>query len=77
MITNNFARRHNGPKPEEVREMLKAIGTESLDSLVNETIPAGIRLKKDLDLPKGISEYEFTQNITELARKNKVYKSFI
>jgi len=77
MITNNFARRHNGPKPKEVKEMLKAIGTESLDSLVNETIPAGIRLKKDLDLPKGISEYEFMQHITELARKNKVFKSFI
>jgi glycine dehydrogenase len=57
--------------------MLEVIGTKSLDSLIDETIPAGIRLKKDLDLPKGISEYEYMQHITELARQNKVYKSFI
>ena len=77
MITNNFVKRHNGPKPHEVKEMLKIIGTESLDTLIDETIPAGIRLKEDLDLPDGISEYEYMQHITELARKNKVYKSFI
>jgi len=77
MITNNFERRHNGPKTAEVTEMLKAIGTDSLDTLIDETIPAGIRLKEELDLPKGISEYEFMQHITELARENKVYKSFI
>ena len=77
MITNNFERRHNGPRANEVKEMLKAIGTESLDSLIDETIPAGIRLKEELDLPKGISEYEFMQHITELARENKIFKSFI
>ena len=77
MITNNFERRHNGPRPAQVKEMLKAIGTESLDTLIDETIPSGIRLKKELDLPKGISEYEFMQHITELARENKIYKSFI
>jgi glycine dehydrogenase len=77
MITNNFERRHNGPRPAQVKEMLKAIGTDSLDTLIDETIPSGIRLKKDLDLPKGISEYEFMQHITELARENKIYKSFI
>jgi len=77
MITNNFERRHNGPKPAEVKEMLQAIGTDSLDSLIDETIPTGIRLKEDLDLPNGISEYEFMQHITELARENKIFKSFI
>ena len=77
MITNNFERRHNGPRSTQVKEMLNVIGTESLDSLIDETIPAGIRLKKELDLPKGISEYEFMQHITELAGENKIYKSFI
>ena len=77
MITNNFERRHNGPRPAQVKEMLKAIGTDSLDTLIDETIPSGIRLKKELDLPKGISEYEFMQHITDLARENKIYKSFI
>ena len=77
MITNNFERRHNGPRNAEIKEMLETIGTESLDSLIDETIPAGIRLKKELNLPKGISEYEFMQHITELARENKVFKSFI
>lgn len=77
MITNNFERRHNGPRPTEVKEMLKAIGTDSLDTLIDETIPPGIRLKEELDLPKGISEYEYMQHITELARENKIFKSFI
>ena len=77
MITNNFLKRHNGPKPEEVEEMLKVIGTESLDSLIDETIPSAIRLKEDLRLPDGISEYEYMQHIKELAGENKIFKSFI
>ena len=77
MITNNFLKRHNGPKPSEVEEMLKVIGTESLDSLIDETIPAAIRLKEDLNLPDGISEYEYMQHIKEIAGENKIFKSFI
>ncbi len=77
MIQNNFTQRHNGIRPEQVEEMLSVIGTESLDSLIDETIPASIRLTEDIKLEKGISEYEFSQKIKAIANKNKVYKSYI
>lgn len=77
MITNNFARRHNGPQAQETTEMLKVLGTKSLDTLIDETIPVSIRLKKDLNLPNGISETEYLKHITEVASLNKVFKSYI
>ena len=77
MITNNFARRHNGPQTLDTEEMLKVVGTKSLDSLIDETIPASIRLKKDLNLPDGISEHEYLNHITKIASMNKVFKSYI
>ncbi len=77
MIQNNFSKRHNGPREHEVEIMLETIGVKSLDQLIDETIPSIIRLKKDLDLPEGISEYEYYNEIKEIAGKNKVFKSFI
>ncbi len=77
MIKNKFTHRHNGIRPEQLDTMLKAIGTESLDSLIAETIPANIRLKEDIALEEGISEYEFMNKIKALANKNKIYKSYI
>ena len=75
--TDHFTTRHIGVNNEELSEMLEAIGTSSLDKLIDETVPASIRLKKPLNLPKGKSEYEFVKEFKELAQKNKVYKSFI
>lgn len=72
-----FARRHNGPDAEAIKEMLAAIKADSLDKLMDETIPENIRLKKDLDLPEAISEADFLAEFKNLAQKNKIYKSFI
>jgi len=77
MITNNFVERHLGPQPEEVDLMLKKIGVSSLGQLIDETIPAAIRLKKPLDLPVGLNEYEYLQHIKALGAKNKIFKSYI
>ena len=77
MITNNFVERHLGPQPEEVDAMLKKIGVSSLDQLIDETIPAAIRLKKPLDLPDGLNEYEYLQHIKSLGAKNKIFRSYI
>ncbi len=77
MQTDSFAVRHLGPRDSDVKKMLKTIGVNSLDRLINETIPTDIRLKDDLDLPKAMSEIEFAMHIKKLANKNKVYKSFI
>jgi glycine dehydrogenase len=77
MITNNFIDRHNGPRKGETELMLKAIGVETLDQLIDETIPASIRLPKPLNIPAGMNEFEYLNHIKALASKNKVFKSYI
>ncbi len=77
MITNNFISRHNGPRKSDIESMLKAIGTNSLPALIDETIPLAIRLDNDLDLPAGMNEYEFIQHLKELAGKNDIFRTYI
>ena len=55
--------RHIGPNPTELNIILKTIGVESVEELLNQTIPDNIRLKKDLNIPEGISEMEFLKEI--------------
>jgi glycine dehydrogenase len=52
--------------------MLKRLGYESLDQLTDAAVPDSIKLKKDLAIGKGISEYEVLLKIKEIAEKNKV-----
>ena len=59
MNKTTFIDRHIGPRGENVSKMKEVIGVDSLEQLIAETIPAQIRLKKDLDVPEGISEHEF------------------
>ncbi|WP_242922203.1 aminomethyl-transferring glycine dehydrogenase [Pontibacter liquoris] len=72
-----FKERHNGPDKEQMQDMLKTIGVNSLDQLIEETVPAAIRLKKPLNLPKALSERDFLKKFAQIAKKNKVYKSYI
>lgn len=73
----SFEHRHNGPTRNEQDEMLKAIGAESVADLIDKTIPKNIRLKKPLDLPPALNEYQYLKQIREVARKNEIRKSFI
>jgi len=77
MRTDSFALRHLGPRENEVNEMLSAIGVDSLQQLIYNTIPTHIQLKKPLDLPEPMSEFEFSSHIQELANKNKQFQSYI
>jgi glycine dehydrogenase len=77
MITNNFIKRHNGPRQAETASMLEAIGVKSLDQLIDETVPKGIRLIKPLNLPDGINEYEFLNHLKTLGSRNKIFRSYI
>ena len=77
MNTNSFLLRHIGPREEDVNSMLSTIGVDSVDELIDQTIPAAIRLEEDLDLADGLSEQEFLGHIKELAQKNKQYKTYI
>jgi len=75
--TEKFESRHIGPDAQQVEEMLKVIKAGSVDELIDQTIPANIRLKKALSLPGAKSEYQFLQDFKKVASRNKVYKSFI
>lgn len=77
MITNNFINRHVGPDKEQTDKMLKVLGISSLEEMMRLTMPDKIRLKEDLDLPKGMNEYEYANHIKSLAAKNKIFKTYI
>ena len=77
MFKEKFAHRHIGPNPTELNIMLKTIGVESVEELLNQTIPDNIRLKKDLNIPEGISEMEFLKEIKKLSSLNKNFKTYI
>jgi len=69
MITNNFAERHIGPTPLDVEKMLQYIGVSSLDELIAQTIPSGIRLKGPLHIEQGMNEYEVFHHLKTLGQK--------
>ena len=76
-LTDDFKRRHNAPDHHQVAEMLKTIGVNSLDQLIEETIPENIRKKTEMNLPEAVSERKLLQELRTIASKNKVFKSFI
>ncbi|MCF6171778.1 MAG: aminomethyl-transferring glycine dehydrogenase [Bacteroidales bacterium] len=77
MIANNFISRHNGPRQADVQHMLKTMGIDSVEQLIDQTVPKGIRLREPLKLEEGISEYEYGKLIRKIASKNKLFKTFI
>ena len=77
MAQDRFVDRHVGISPDDLRPMLETIGVKSVEELISQVIPASIRLRKPLDLPKGMTEYEFAAHIRALADKNRQLRSFI
>lgn len=77
MKNDLLAYRHIGISEKDEEKMLQKIGVKSLDELIDKTIPANIRLKEPLALPKTMTEYEFGQHIAGLAAKNKLYTTYI
>ena len=66
MAKEQFLGRHVGPRPEDVEEMLKVIGVKSVDELIEQTVPASIRLQELLDLPAPLTEDEFGYGLSLL-----------
>jgi glycine dehydrogenase len=77
MSSDKFVNRHNGPRPGELPVMLKTIGVDTLDHLINKTVPANIRLEKPLRLPEAMSEFDYLNHLRSLGSKNKMFRSFI
>jgi glycine dehydrogenase len=72
-----FEQRHIGLNEADVAEMLKTINAKSIDSLIDETIPSVIRLKNNLNISVPQTENEYLDNLVGIAKKNKVFKSYI
>ncbi|MEZ6190749.1 MAG: hypothetical protein R3C45_05595 [Phycisphaerales bacterium] len=74
---DRFAHRHVGPTGADIKAMLELIGCASLDELIDQTVPADIRLKRPLNLDKPQSEYDTLARLRELADQNTVARSMI
>src|SRR3984893_8404892 len=74
---NDFAARHIGPSPADVKKMLNVIGAASLDELIVQTIPSSIRQTTPLNLGPALSETQVLKTVRAVAAKNKVLTSLI
>ncbi len=74
---DEFVYRHNSSMANDTASMLQAVGVETLDQLIDETIPAHIRLKQPMNLPEALSENELLAMLSEVAAKNKIYKNYL
>ncbi len=75
--SEKFEHRHNAPDASQIASMLNVVKASSVDELIDQTVPANIRLKKPLQLPAAQSEFEFLKEFKKLMSKNKIYKSYI
>jgi glycine dehydrogenase len=75
--SDRFVSRHIGPDSQETQHMLSVIGADSIDQLIDQTVPAAIRLKTPLSGVQAQTETEFLTNLRTVAAKNKVLKSYI
>jgi glycine dehydrogenase len=74
---DSFARRHIGPNEDEIRAMLREVGFENLEALIDAAVPRNIRLNRQLNLPEAKSEIDALAELRAISKKNKVTRSFI
>ncbi len=77
MKKEKFTGRHIGPNSSEVKQMIERIGVSNTDELIDQTIPSAIRLSEALKLDKGISEFEYLKKIRKIAKKNRLFRTYI
>ena len=76
----SFADRHIGPRPEDIESMLSTLGYTSMADLIEDVVPADIRLSVPFSLNgdvTGLSESEVLTALKKLASQNQVFRSFI
>jgi glycine dehydrogenase len=74
---HEFIGRHIGPNDSETSEMLRSIGCNSMDELIQKTVPASIRLQSELNIDAPMSEFEYLRHITLLGQQNTLLKDCI
>lgn len=72
-----FEGRHIGPDAQQIQYMLDTVGADSLDALIDQTIPKNIRLSRPLNLPRTKSEPEFLREFKKLIRQNDLFNNYI
>src|SRR5215468_8229139 len=72
-----FVPRHIGPTPSDVAAMLELLGYDSLDALIDATVPAGIRLGRPLAIHQSMSEHDALENLRNIAKRNQVTRSYL
>ena len=72
-----FEHRHIAPNEQDTAKMLQTIGVDTVDELIDQTVPPQIRLKAPLNLPAAKSEFDYLNDLKVTASKNKVFKSYI
>ncbi|MCZ2131538.1 MAG: aminomethyl-transferring glycine dehydrogenase [Bacteroidia bacterium] len=74
---HSFADRHIGPNQNEIEQMLKTLGLNSVEELIDKTVPQNIRLQKELNLTDAITENELLEKLKKIGAKNKIFKNYI
>lgn len=74
---NEFVSRHNGPNKADQQKMLQTVNAESLEQLIDQTVPAAIRLEKPLTLDAPMSESDMLVKLKQIANLNQIKRTFI
>src|SRR5689334_5394622 len=77
MDSGSFIPRHIGPSADEQREMLQTLGFDSLDAMIDATVPESIRLRRPLAIHGGLSEYEALGSLRRISKQNEVFRSYL
>jgi glycine dehydrogenase len=76
-VPAGFLPRHLGPREDDLREMSRSLGYDSLDALIDATVPPSIRMSGELDLPLATPESTLLEELREIAGQNRSFRSFI
>jgi len=74
---DEFIDRHIGPRAHDVKDMINLIQVNSVDELIDKTVPESIRIREALALDDSCSEQEALQVLRSIADNNKVNTSYI
>lgn len=77
MHGDDFSARHIGPDQEQQQAMLKALGAESLEQLINKIVPESIRRQDEIKIDAGLSEHDSLARLKQMAGQNRLLKSYI
>jgi len=75
--TKEFINRHIGPSKKDQKEILKYIGSSSLEQLIENTVPENILQKEDLKIDNSLSESEALKKLKVISQKNETFRNFI